>query len=79
MTVQDFYDTARWAKSMLKEEKENCNKFTGFARQRAVNNYYYLVEWLDTFNRLATCLDWNDEHIIYQKGISKLINHCNNL
>ena len=49
MTVQNFFETARWAESMLNEEKENCSKFTGFARQRAIKNYYCLVEWLDTF------------------------------
>ena len=78
-TIQNFFDTARWAESLLKEEKENCNKFTGFARQQAVKNYYYLSEWLETFNRLTACLNWNEEHVIYQDGIIKLSNHCNNL
>lgn len=79
MKTVEFMEYRRWAESLKEEAKKNSSTRTGAARQSAVDEYWYLSEWCTKFDRVAQCLNWNEEHTVYIDGVKRLQNLCTSL
>jgi len=67
MTLLQMVEYRRWAASMFEETKQT----------KKVDQYYYLQEWLERFDKLLmdfTC--YPDHHCMYKKGLYELNQLC---
>ena len=72
MTLQDALDYRRWADNMFEESKS--------AKQINCNEYYYLQEWIERFDRIyntITC--YPEHHNMFKRGFEDLKSLCKSL
>lgn len=76
MTLQNAFDNRRWATSLFEEVKTELE--SNWSAEN-VDNFHYLKNWIEDFDRMLSFRNYPEHHVKYVDGFNKLRLHSKSL